>query len=85
VPDVQEDEVIQRFGAQREVEPFDVRRRIRRAVGDGKALDPDHFGEPEIELTSVAAILLATSPPVAVLAEDPIVVGPVFQRAQRDG
>lgn len=51
---VEEDEVIERLLPQRPHEPFDMRRGVGRAIGDGQPVDSHDFAQPAVDLTTVA-------------------------------
>ena len=66
--------MVQRFLAQRPIEPFNVQRRVRRTIRDWDALNAHDFFEPKIEVTSVAKAFLTALLAIMVLPENPVVV-----------
>lgn len=50
----EEDEVIERLFPQGPHEPFDMRRGVGRAIGDGQPVDSHDFAQPPVELTTIA-------------------------------
>ena len=72
----EEDEVVQGLLPKRPIEPLDVRRGIRRAIGNGDAFDAYDLVEPTVEMTTVASLptVVLHSQRPAVLTEDTVVV-----------